>query len=140
MVKEIMTNAKNCTLITVDSLGLAHARVMDPFLPENNFTVWMATKPKSLKVQQIEKNNKVTLFYFDETNSGYVSLQGKARVVKGKEEKNKRFKEAWKNFYKNRTTDYLLIQFVPQKATVVSEKHNLLGDPIAWKAPELLFQ
>ena len=55
IAQEIMINAKNCSLITIDSLGIAHARVMDPFLPEENFTVWMATNPKSLKVRQIKK-------------------------------------------------------------------------------------
>ena len=72
VAKEIMTNAKNCALITVDSLGIAHARAMDPFLPKDNFTVWLATNPKSLKVRQIEKNPKVTLYYFDAKNVGYV--------------------------------------------------------------------
>ena len=39
IAQEIMINAKNCSLITIDSLGIAHARVMDPFLPEENFLI-----------------------------------------------------------------------------------------------------
>ena len=81
IAQEIMINAKNCSLITIDSLGIAHARVMDPFLPEENFTVWMATNPKSLKVRQIKDNGQVTLFYFDQKSVSYVTLQGVARIV-----------------------------------------------------------
>ena len=65
ITREIMKEAKACALITMDSLGIAHARAMDPFLPEEDFTVWMATNPKSLKVQQLKNNKKVTLYYFD---------------------------------------------------------------------------
>jgi len=38
--KEIMTEAGTCALITLDKDGSPRARTMDPFLPEENFTVW----------------------------------------------------------------------------------------------------
>ena len=139
VAKEIMVNAKNCALITVDSLGVAHARAMDPFLPEDNFTVWLATNPKSVKVRQIEKNPKVTLYYFDAKNVGYVTLQGIASIVNTIEAKEKFWKSEWQNFYKNRTTDYILIKFLPKKATVISEKYNLLGDSLTWRTPQINF-
>jgi general stress protein 26 len=139
IAKEIMMNAKNCAFITIDSLGVAHARAMDPFLPEENFTVWMATNPKSLKVQQIQKNKYVSLYYFDKETSSYVTLQGVASVVNTEKEKQKHWKEAWKFFYKNRTTDYVLIKFTPARANIVSEKYKILGDSIRWKTPEINF-
>ncbi|UAM98563.1 pyridoxamine 5'-phosphate oxidase family protein [Polaribacter litorisediminis] len=137
IAKEIMRDAKNCALITIDSVGIAHARTMDPFLPEEDFTVWMGTKPKSLKVQQIQKNKNVTLYYFDTKTGSYVTLQGTANSVNSEMEKEKYWKTAWKNFYKNKTTDYLLIKFTPKKATIISEKYSILGDTITWKAPQL---
>lgn len=137
IAKEIIKNAKNCALITIDSLGVAHARTMDPFLPKKDFTIWMATNPQSLKVQQIKSNPKVTLYYFDPTTMSYVTLQGKALLVNSKEEKNQHWKNEWKNFYKNRDTDYLLIKFTPKDLIVISEKYEILGDSITWKAPNL---
>jgi general stress protein 26 len=139
ITKEIMKNAKNCALITVDSEGVAHVRTMDPFLPEEDLTVWMGTNSKSLKVQQIKNNNKVSLYYFDAKTVSYVTLQGIAEIVDSQETKKKYFKEEWKNFYKNRTTAYNLIKFTPKFGTIISEKYNILGDSITWKAPHLKF-
>jgi general stress protein 26 len=110
---------------------------MDPFLPEDNFTVWMGTNPKSLKVSQIQKNKLVSLYYFDKESAGYITLQGVATIVNTRDKKEQYWKKEWKNFYKNTTTDYVLIKFVPNKATIISEKHQVLGDSITWKAPKL---
>ena len=89
IAREIMTDAKNCALITIDSLGVAHARAMDPFLPEEDFTVWMGTNPKSLKVRQIQENQNVSLYYFDIKTESYVTLQGTAKLVNTQKEKEK---------------------------------------------------
>ena len=137
ITKEIMINARNCALITIDSIGVAHVRTMDPFLPQENFTVWMATNPKSLKVKQIENNRQVTLYYFDKESSSYVTLQGVARIINTQNDKQKFWKKEWKNFYKNRTTDYTLIKFTPNKVNIVSEKYQIIGDSITWETPHL---
>ena len=140
IAKELIIASKNCALITVDSLGIAHARTMDPFLPEEDFTIWMATNPKSKKVKEIQNNPKVTLYYFDKTDPGYVTIQGNATLVNTKEAKEKFWKEEWKNFYKDRNTNYLLIKVIPSKINVISEKNSILGDSITWKSPEVSFK
>jgi general stress protein 26 len=139
IAKEIMSDAKNCALITIDTAGIAHARAMDPFLPEVDFTVWMGTNSRSLKVRQIEKNKKVTLYYFDSEGVSYVTLQGVAEIVNTKVEKEKFWKKKWENFYPNRTTDYRLIKFTPNKANIISEKYQILGDSISWETPIIKF-
>ena len=137
IAKELMVHAESAALITVDSIGVTHVRAMDPFLPEDNFTVWMGTNPKSLKVSQIQKNKLVSLYYFDKESAGYITLQGVATIVNRRDKKEEYWKEEWKNFYKNTTTDYVLIKFVPNKATIISEKHQILGDSITWAVPKL---
>ncbi len=139
IARKIITSSENCALITIDSLGIAQARAMDPFPPDENFNIWMATNPKSSKVNQIKNNPKVTLYYFDKKNGGYVTIQGHAKLVNSKEVKENLWKKEWENFYKNRTTDYLLIQFIPIKLNLISEKHKIFGDSTSWKTPEILF-
>jgi len=136
IAKELMIEG-SAALITVDSWGVSHVRAMDPFLPEDNFTVWMGTNPKSSKVSQIKKNNLVSLYYFDKESAGYITLQGIATIVNTRAAELAYWKKEWKNFYKNTTTDYILIKFVPNKATIISEKHQVLGDSITWEAPKL---
>lgn len=137
VAREIIENAKNCALITLDENGVAHARAMDPFLPENDFSIWLATNPLSEKVYQIKKNANVTLYYFDPETNGYITLQGKAVLIDSQEEKRNRWKDEWQNFYQNRDSDFLLIKFTPNNATIISEKYNILGDSITWKAPNI---
>ena len=137
IAKELMAHSENAALITLDSTGVAHVRAMDPCLPEDNFTVWLGTNPKSLKIAQIQKNNLVSLYYFDKESAGYITLQGIATIVNAKDKKEQYWKKEWKNFYKNTTTDYVLIKFVPHNAKIISEKHQVLGDSITWEAPKL---
>jgi general stress protein 26 len=137
IAKELMVAAENAALITLDSTGVVHVRAMDPFLPEDNFTVWMGTNPKSLKVSQIQKNKLVSLYYFDKKSGGYVTLQGVATIVNATDKKEQYWKKEWKNFYQNITTDYVLIKFVHNKAKIISEKHKVLGDSITWEVPKL---
>lgn len=140
IIKEIMIDAKNCTLITIDAEGKAHARAMDPFLPEDDFTVFMGTKSKSLKVQQIQQNSNVTLYYFDAKTVSYVTLQGSANIVNTSEIKKNYWKDTWNNFYNKDKSDYTLIQFTPEKANLISEKYSVLGDSITWKTPIINFK
>jgi general stress protein 26 len=137
IAKELMVAAENAALITLDSIGIAHVRAMDPFLPEDNFTVWMGTNPKSLKISQIQKNKLVSLYYFDKKSGGYITLQGVATIVNTKNKKEQYWKKEWKNFYQNNTTAYVLIKFVPNKAKIISEQYQVLGDSITWEAPKL---
>jgi general stress protein 26 len=79
------------------------------------------------------------LYYFDAKSASYVTLQGTANIVNTQKEKEKFWKTAWENFYKNRTTDFMLIKFIPNKATIISEKYQILGDSISWEAPTIKF-
>ena len=139
VAKEIMTAAGTCALITIDKEGRPRVRVMDPFLPESDFTVWFGTNPKSRKVDQIKKNPKVTLYYLDSDASGYVMIHGIAQLVDGKEEKEKYWKDAWEAFYPNKPEDYLLIKVSPEWMEVISVTRGINGDPTTWKPPVVLF-
>lgn len=138
--KEIMMRAGMCALITLDENGMPQVRTMDPFEPENDFTVWLATNPKSRKVNQIRNNPKVTLYYADKDNQGYVTIHGSAELVNDQLEKDKRWKEEWKSFYSNRSDQYLLIKVVPDYLEVINYNRGLSGDPATWKPAGVTFR
>ncbi len=134
-----MTSSKTCALITVDDEGRPRVRVMDPFEPEPDFTIWFGTNPKSRKVDQIKNNPKVTLYYLENNNAGYVMIQGTAELVNDKTEKETRWKNEWEAFYPNKPHDYLLIKVTPNWMEVVSYTHNIIGDPETWEPPKVVF-
>ncbi len=135
IAREIMHDAGYCALITVDSTGQPQARVMDAFLPEDDMVVWLATNPRSRKVRNIQRNPRVTLFYFDQEGLGTVSLICKAKLVNDAEEKARRWKEEWEPFYPSRQTDYILIMVITEKVEIVSIKHSITGNEKTWAAP-----
>ena len=137
--REIMTAAGTCALITLDEKDLPMVRVMSPFLPESDFTVWFGTNPKSRKVNQIKNNPRVTLYYVDSDVSGYVVIHGIAQLVDDLKEKEKRWKDEWEAFYPNRQEGYLLIKVSPESMEVISYTRGIVGDPTTWQPPVVLF-
>ena len=137
--REIMSTAGTCALITLDEKNIPMVRTMDPFPPENEFTVWFGTNPKSRKVEQIKNNPTVTLYYLDKGNAGYVVLHGVAQLVDDQNEKEKHWKKAWENFYTNKAEDYLLIKVSPQWMEVINFAQGIKGNHITWEAPIVYF-
>lgn len=138
--REIIKSSKKVALITQDENGISQVRTMDPFDPEQDFTVWLATNPTSRKVQQIKNNSNVTLYYSDKNDKGYVVIHGIAELVNDQKEKDTRWKSEWKNFYVNRSDAYLLIKVTPQYLELINYNHGISGDPKTWQPALVRFR
>ena len=135
-----MTTARYAGLITLDASGRAQARTVDPFAPDSLMTVWFATNPKTRKVDEIRRDARVTLYYFDATSEGYVTLIGRARIVTDEAEKAKRFKPEWKGFYPDRDSSYMLVEVTPERLEVVSVTDAIQGDAATWRPPAVVLK
>ena len=131
----IIAKAHYAALVTIGEKGQPQARPVDPFAPEKDLTIWIATKATTRKVDQISADPRVTLMYFDPANPGYVTIIGTAKVVRDPAEKAKHWKEEWTAFYKNknRGDDYLLIRVTPTHLEMVSTADGLMNDPKNWR-------
>ena len=96
--KEMMEAAGYCALITNGEDGHPQAREVDAFPPEEDLTVWIATKAATRKVGQIRTDPRVTLYYQVPSGAGYVTLFGRAVIVTDPAEKGRRWKDAWKKY------------------------------------------
>lgn len=137
--RAIIRDAGTCALITVDTEGLPRVRTMDPFLPDTNFVIWLATNPDSRKTGQIRNDPRVVLYYAALDQSGYVTITGKATLVDELAELRKHWKEAWARFYPHRPEGYLLIRVRPEWLEVISYTHDIQGDPQTWQPPRIYF-
>ena len=131
--KEIMNSAGSCALITLDDEGVPRVRAMDPFVPEDDLTVWFGTNSRSRKVDQIKKDPRVSLYYLDKDASGYVIIHGRARLVNDPKEKENRWKAKWEAFYPDKTEGYLLIEVTPIWMEVLSPPKGISADPVTWQ-------
>lgn len=138
--RKIISNCYFGTLITIDAKGQPKARAMEPFEPDDNFVIWMATNPRSRKVKEIKRNPKATMHYFSKQLMAYVSLMGTATLVNDKESKQKYWKEGWERFYPDREKDYILIRFVPDVLELIDIPAGLTGDKNTWKPEQVVLR
>lgn len=140
--RSIISKARFGTLVTLGEKGEPRARIVDPFAPDSSFVVWVATNPLTRKVGEIRRDHRVVMMWFESGNPGYVSLNGRAVLVSDAAEKEKHWKEDWKNLYRDRNhgADYLLIRIEPTHMEVVSYANGMVGDPKTWRPVMLDFK
>ncbi len=108
-----------CLLATVAD-GVAHARVLQPFPPDRDFTVWLGTTRGSRKVEQLRNNPVATLAYEDDARGACAVLVGRAEIIEDVSERQRRFKPFWRAFWPDgpEGADYVLIRFHPNRIEV----------------------
>lgn len=133
--QQLMQRSRYCTFVTLGRDGHPQARIVDPFAPERDMTIWIATNPLTRKVEEIKRDPRVTLLYFDSAGPGYVTMLAKAELVSDPAEKARHWKDDWVAFYadKNRGADFALIRCKPIRLELVSYAHGLLNDPKTWR-------
>ena len=139
VARRVMEKSRFAALVTVDPTGRPQARAMDPLVPDEDMVVRMATNPRSRKVHEIEKNPRVTLYYFDPQISAYVALNGVARLVNDPQQKKRWWKDEWAAFYPDREGSYLLIEVTPERLEVVSVADGIDTDPTTWTPAAVAF-
>ncbi|MFC2163829.1 pyridoxamine 5'-phosphate oxidase family protein [Acidobacteriota bacterium] len=127
-VKTVIKASKYSFLITLDESGQPQARVMEPFEPEQDMTIWFGTHKQTRKVKQIQKNSRATVTYSDNKGMDYVTLLGEVRLVDDPKLKKKIWNKSWKMFYPGGAEDenYILIEFIPHRIEVMSITRNVL--------------
>jgi len=78
------------------------------------------------------------LHYFDPSQMAYVSLMGKAYIVNDETIKKTKWKKDWENFYKNQTTDYMLIRFVTLEFIGIVK--GFTGDKETWAPHKVILR
>lgn len=139
VAREIIKQSGTCTLITLDSLAQPRARIMDPFLPEEDFIIWFGTNSNSRKVGELIANKRATIIYYDKAGASYVSLYGVAEIVTDEDIKAQYWKSSWQNFYPDYPEGYCLIKFTPDYLELISEEYGITGDPITWMPKTIKF-
>lgn len=131
---QIMNKASTCSLITLDMEGNPEARMMQTLPTKDDFVIWLATKPNTRKIKQIEHNSIVGVYYEDGSN-GYVYLKAFAELVNDISLKRKYWKDSWKSFYPDIESDMILIRVIPKTIQIVSYEHGIISEELNWSAP-----
>ena len=135
--RRMMIDMRYCALITIGDDGQPQARTIDPSPPDSRMVVSFATVGATRKVRQIERNARVTLYYFDARSPGYVTLIGTARPVADRKEKQRRWLEKWTPFYPGGAETSVLYEVIPVRIEVVDVARGIVGDPQTWLPPSV---
>ncbi len=138
--REIIASQQYCALITQDEQGRSQARTVNPFAPDDNMIVWIATSTLTHKVQQIRRDSRVTLYYCDHAKAtGYVAINGKADLVDDRAEMVKRKRAYWDTAFPG-FKNLVLIKVIPEHLDVINYSRGALNDPVTWHAPSVEFK
>ena len=100
--------------------------------------VCFVTNPATRKVRQIERDPRVTLYYFDGHSPGYVTVIGTARVVADSEAKQKRWLEKWTPFYRGAAfSSAVVYEVIPRRIEIVDVAGGIVGDSQTWLPPSV---
>ena len=123
--------AEFCFLITVSESGQAEARLMQPFEPEPDLTIWFGTSPKSRKVREIQRDNRVTLGYTHSEAGAYVTLMGTASIENDVAKKQQYWRDDFAAFWPGGSLSdgYALIKFVPTRIELMHIGQEVAPEP-----------
>ncbi|MBL8175586.1 MAG: pyridoxamine 5'-phosphate oxidase family protein [Bryobacterales bacterium] len=129
--RAVMQSAEFCFLVTVDDTTEPHARLMQPFPPDEQMRVFLGTNPNSRKIAQLRKNPRTTLAYYDKAGPNYVTLTGTSRIVDTPSERRKHWRKEWQSFFPGGPggPNYTVIEFTPQRIELISTTHKIAIEP-----------
>jgi general stress protein 26 len=133
--REIMGLQTYCALVTLDSAGSPDIRTMNPFPPDSEMVVWMATNSRSRKAEEIRRNPNVTLYYADHGHArGYVAIKGHAILVDDMQEKLRLKREYWTQAFPD-WKYLLLVKVVPERIEVINYARGVVSSGDLWTVP-----
>lgn len=135
---DVMRAARYCSLVTIGGDSHPQARIVDPLLGPDR-TIWIATNPLTRKVDEIRRDPRVTLLFFNAAANEYVTIHARARLVEDPATRAARWKSEWGPFYQNRHEgpDFLLIEVRPFRLEISSPRHALSNDTRTWRPVSL---
>jgi general stress protein 26 len=142
VVKDIIHAAEFSFLLTRGKGGEANARLMQPFPPEQDLTIWMGASPRSRKVREIERYWRVSLAYARAEVGAYVTLLGTATVVTDLDQRRHYWREAFRPFWPQgpEDNDYALIRFEPERIEVMHLEREVAPEPFGLRPAVLVRQ
>lgn len=139
IARDAIIAAEFCFLATVGADGRPSLRLMQPFPPEEDLTIWFGTSPVSRKAADIRHNPQVAVGYHDAAGIAYVTLNGRARLVEDLAERQRRWRPDWQAFWRKgpEADNYILVEFTPQHIEMMSFSQGIAPDPYGLAAQVL---
>jgi len=129
--RELAKTTEYCFFITQSKEGHPHARLMQPYEPECDLTMYFGASPRSRKVRELQLQSKVSLAFYNQQETAYVTLLGSATTTKDITLCQKYWRANWNDLFPGgpESSDYLLIKFVPERIEMMNYAHQAMPQP-----------
>jgi general stress protein 26 len=136
--RSTMKRKKYCLLTTIGADGPS-ARVLQPFPPREDFSVWLGTSPASRKVAELRADDRATLVYQDDDRAACVSLVGRVRILESVETRRKGFMAMWWAFFPEgpEGDDFVVLCFEPQRIEVWDASRGITPEPFGLRSAQV---
>ena len=78
---ELASDIEVAMLTTVSSDGFLHSRPMGTLRPVSVAELWFFSRANATKIEEIEREQEVSLTYVDPVRHRYLAVSGRARIV-----------------------------------------------------------
>lgn len=139
--REIIAGDPTAALVTVDAEGRPRVRSVTTSGLGDDGSIWIATRPTTRKVRQIEGNPSVALYFADDDGHAYVSVMGEAilhRDVATFEARSPIRGEWLHQLWPDYPEDFLLIEVRPAWLEVLG--HGIEASVDAWRPQAVVFR
>ena len=114
---DLIKDMKIAMMTTVDTDGTLHSRPMHSQKADEHGDLWFFTKIQSPKITEISRDSEVNLAYSDPDRQHYVSVSGKAEIVRDRSKIDAMWSEGMRTWFPKVKNDpqIALIRVHPQK-------------------------
>lgn len=129
--RELIKTTEYCFFITESNDGHPHARLMQPYDPETDLTMYFGASPRSRKVRELEEQSKVSLAFYSQLETAYVTLLGVATTTDDSALCQKYWRANWNDLFPGgpESSDYVLIKFVPERIEMMNYANQAMPQP-----------
>ncbi len=129
--RELIKTTEYCFFITETSDGHPHARLMQPYDPDTDLTMYFGASPRSRKVRELSRQSKVSLAFYNQQQTAYVTLLGTATTTDEPALCRKYWRANWNDLFPGgpESGDYMLIRFVPDRVEMMNYAHQAMPQP-----------
>ncbi len=127
----LVKSTEYCFFITESPDGHPHARLMQPYEPETDLTVYFGASPRSRKVRELQRQAKVALAFYNQQETAYVTMLGEASTTEDPSLCRRYWRANWNDLFPGgpESADYVLIRFVPERIEMMNYAHQAMPQP-----------
>lgn len=114
---EMIEDVKIAMMTTIDTDGTLHSRPMYSMDADEHGDLWFFTQIQSPKMTEISKDGQVNLGYANPNKQSYVSVSGRAEIVRDRGKIQEKWSEPLRTWFPNGMDDpeIALIRVHPEK-------------------------